>query len=105
MTRPGRAASAWLVGVALAGCATADYAQLMADAARVQITADPERARGCAFLGVARDSSDAELQKKAAWLGGDVALLTKESQEAKAASAWYASVTATAEVFRCEGVQ
>ncbi len=79
--------------------------QEAADAARVRITIDRELARGCTFLGMASDTSDTDLQRKAAWLGGDVAVITPGSQEARVSSSSYGSVRTTAEVFRCEGTR
>jgi len=98
-------AAAWLLGVILAGCTTALPGEQLADAARVQITIDPAVAHGCDFLGTASDTSDTNLQRKAAWLGGNVAVVSRASQEARAATPWYQSVTMIAEVFRCEGTQ
>jgi hypothetical protein len=98
-----RIASACLIGLILTGCATALPGEQMADAARVRVTNDPELARGCTFVGIASDTSETDLQRKAAWLGGDLALVTMESQEVRASTSWYKSVTTTAEVFRCEG--
>jgi uncharacterized membrane protein AbrB (regulator of aidB expression) len=87
-------ALAWLIGLALAGCATTMSDEDKANAARVRITNDREIARGCAFIGMASGASSDALQWKAAWLGGDVAVITMETQEA---------AYKTAEVFRCAG--
>jgi hypothetical protein len=94
-----------LIGLALAGCATTLSPENEADAARVLITIDPARASDCAFMGMASADNEANLRRKAAWIGGDVAVVTKESQEARASTAWYRSVTSDAEVFRCEGAR
>jgi hypothetical protein len=96
---------ACLLGLLLAGCVTALPGEDLADAARVRVTTDRELARDCAFLGMASDTSETALQRKAAWLGGDVAVVTLASQEARADTSWYKSVTSTAEVFRCEAVR
>jgi hypothetical protein len=98
-------ASAWLTGLILTGCATALPGEQMADAARVRVTNDRALARDCDFVGMASDTSETDLQRKAAWLGGDLAVVTMDSQEARASTSWYKSVTTTAEVFRCEGAQ
>jgi hypothetical protein len=98
-------ASAWLISLIFAGCATAMSDQEQADAARVQITIDRAIARGCMFVGMASADNEKDLQRKAAWLGGDVAVVTMESQEARASISWYSSITYTTEVFRCEGAQ
>lgn len=101
----GRMASAWLITLVCAGCATALSDQDQADAARVRITIDPAIARDCTFVGMASADNDKDLQQKAAWLGGDVAVVTRESQEVRASTSWYRSVTYMTEVFRCEGAQ
>jgi hypothetical protein len=51
---------AWLVGLVLVGCAKA----MSDEAARVRITNNPEIARGCAFVGMARDDEIKDLQRK-----------------------------------------
>jgi hypothetical protein len=99
-----RALPACLLGLLLAGCVTALPGEELADAARVRVTTDRALARDCAFLGMATDTSETDLQRKAAWLGGDVAVVTLASQEARAETSWYKSVASTAEVFRCEAV-
>jgi hypothetical protein len=97
-----RSVPACLLGLLLAGCVTALPGEELADAARVRVTIDPHLARDCVFLGMASDTSETDLQRKAAWLGGDVAVVTLASQEARAETSWYKAVTTTAEVFRCE---
>src|SRR6059036_4180598 len=99
-----RIASACLIGWTLTGCASALPGEQIADAARVRVTTDRALARGCTFVGMASDTSETDLQRKAAWLGGNLALVTLESLEARAAASWYESVATTAEVYRCEGV-
>lgn len=96
---------AWLTGLILSGCTTALPGEQLADAARVRVTTDRALARDCVFIGIASDTSERDLQRKAAWLGGDLAVVTMDSQEARASTSWYQSVTTTAEVFRCEGAQ
>ena len=99
-----RMTAACFIGSILAGCTTALPGEQPADAASVRVTVDRELARGCTFVGMASDTSETDLQRKAAWLGGNLALVTLESQEARAAASWYKSVATTAEVYRCEGV-
>ena len=99
------AVASGLIGLALTGCATALSPENDADAARVLITIDAALARDCAFMGIASADNDKDLQRKAAWIGGDVVVVTRESQEARASTAWYRSVTSTTEVFRCEGTR
>jgi uncharacterized protein YbjQ (UPF0145 family) len=73
-----------------------------AAAARVRVTNDREIARGCAFVGMASDDSMKDLQEKAARLGGDVAVVTMQTQEASGRGVAFRYVTyTTAEVFRC----
>src|SRR6266850_7285866 len=98
-----RMTAACFIGSILAGCTTALPGEQPADAASVRVTVDRELARGCTFVGMASDTSETDLQRKAAWLGGNLALVTLESQKARASTSWYKSATTTAEVFRCEG--
>jgi len=98
-----RMIAACFIGSILTGCTTALPGEQPADVARVRVTIDRELARGCTFVGMASDTSETDLQRKAAWLGGNLALVTLESREARAAASWYASVVTTAEVYRCEG--
>lgn len=99
------AVASGLIGLLLAGCATTLSAENEASAARVVITIDPALARGCTFMGMASADNDTDLQRRAAWIGGDVAVVTKDSQELRASTSWYRSVTSVAEVFRCEGAR
>lgn len=99
------AVASGLIGLALAGCATTLSPENETDAVRVVITIDPALARDCTFMGTASADNDADLQRKAAWIGGDVAVVTRDSQETRASTAWYRSVTSLAEVFRCEGAR
>ena len=102
---PAAIASAWLLGWLLAGCASTLSAEDEANASRVRVTIDHELARGCEFVGIASASNEKDLQRKAALIGGDVAVITQESQEARASTSWYHSVTSTTEVYRCEGAR
>ena len=102
---PATIASASLIGWLLAGCATTLPAEDEANAAGVRVTIDHALARDCEFVGMASADSEKDLQRKAAWIGGNVAVITTESQEARAAAAWYRSVTSTTEVYRCEGAR
>src|SRR5262249_6992430 len=95
-----RVFAAVALGLLFAGCTTALPGAGPADAARVRITNDRELPGDGAFLGRASDEDDTNLQRKAAWLGGDIAVVTPASQEARA-NPQRRSVTTTAEVFRC----
>jgi len=97
-----RIVSAWLMALALVGCAKAMSDEDRANAARVRITNNPEIARGCAFVGMASDDSIKDLQGKAARLGGDMAVVTIQTQEARGGGGAFRYRTyTTAEVFRC----
>ena len=100
----GRSFAPIVLGLLLAGCTATLPGAELADAAHVRITNDRELARDCAFLGTASDKNDRTLQQKAAWLGGDVAVVTPASQEARAANPPDQPVRTTAEVFRCEPI-
>ncbi len=102
---PAAIASVWLLGWLLAGCSTTLHPEDESSAARVRITIDRELVRDCEFLGIASASNEKDLQRKAAWIGGDVVVITQESQEARASTSWYQSVTSTTEVYRCEGTR
>ena len=104
-SRPAAIASVWLLGWLLAGCATTLSAEDEANAAKVRVTIDHDLARGCEFMGIASANNEKDLQRKAALIGGDVVVVTKESQEARASTSWYHSVTSTTEVYRCEGAR
>jgi hypothetical protein len=54
----------------LAGCASAEQGVLLVDS--------EERVRGCRPLGTVSDNEMEDLQKKAAKLGGNVALMTPQ---------------------------
>ena len=102
---PTKIASVCLIGSLLAGCATTMSAEDEANAARVRITLDRELVRDCTFVGMASADNEKDLQMKAAWIGGDVAVITAESQEARASTSWYRSAASTTEVYRCEGAR
>jgi hypothetical protein len=102
---PAALASVWLLGWLLAGCATTLTAEDESNAAKVQVTIDHDLTRGCEFMGMASANNEKDLQRKAALIGGDVAVITQESQEARSSTSWYQSVTSTTEVYRCEGAR
>ena len=79
----------------LAGCASGDkYA-----ASRVRVINDAEQVRGCELVGTVADNELEDLQKKAARIGGNVALMTPERR----AKGGYFGVQdyTTADVYRC----
>jgi hypothetical protein len=92
-----------LVVLALAGCASMSPEERAA-ATRVRIVKDADAVRGCQALGSVTDDEIPDLQKKAARLGGDVALVTLQTQRAGGAYAGFRFGTyTTAEVYRCAG--
>ena len=97
-----RVASACLIGLVLVGCAKTMSDEEKANAARVRITNNPELTRGCTFVGMASDDDMQDLQRKAFRLGGNIALVTFQSQRA---SPYSLQTYTTAEVYRCEGTR
>lgn len=90
--------SAWLVAVALAGCASSDMS-----AARVRVVNDANLVRGCQQLGTVADNEIEDLQKKAARLGGNVALLTPER---RSKGGYFGTQDyMTADVYQCPGTK
>lgn len=94
-TRP--IVSAWLMALVLAGCASP------AKAGRVRVVNDPNLVRGCHVLGTVADNELEDLQKKAARLGGNVALLTPERRS----KGGYFGLQdySTADVYQCDGAR
>jgi len=97
-----RVASACLIGLVLVGCAKTMSDEDKVNAARVRITNNPEFTRGCTFVGMATDDDMQDLQRKAFRLGGNIALVTFQSQRA---SPYSLQTYTTAEVYRCEGTR
>ncbi|HEX6211094.1 MAG TPA: hypothetical protein VF136_09975, partial [Methylomirabilota bacterium] len=62
----------WLVALVLAGCASSEQP------VRVRVVDDENLVRGCRILGTVADNDLEDLQKKAARLDGNVALLTPQ---------------------------
>jgi hypothetical protein len=71
------------------------------EAAKVRVVSDPEMVRGCQVLGTVADNELEDLQKKAARLGGNIALLTPQ----RTAKGGYFGLQdyKTADVYKCEG--
>jgi hypothetical protein len=81
--------------VALAACASPQKP------VSVLVVEDAERVRGCRPLGTVADNELDDLQKKAARLGGDVALMTPQR---KSKGGYFGlQEYMTADVYRCEG--
>jgi hypothetical protein len=67
----------------------------------VLVVEDAERVRGCRPLGTVADNELDDLQKKAARLGGNVALMTPQR---KSKGGYFGlQEYMTADVYRCEG--
>jgi hypothetical protein len=93
-------ASAWLAAVVLAGGCASSGGISEVEAAKVRVVNDTEMVRGCQVLGTVADNEIEDLQKKAARLGGNVALLTPQ----RAAKGGYFGLQdyMTADVYKCE---
>ena len=92
MMRPGWSISIGLCAVVLAGCASEKGVLLVDDESRV---------RGCRPLGTVSDNEMEDLQKKAAKLGGNTALMTPQ-RKAKGGMFGMQEYM-TADVYYCEG--
>ena len=87
--------SAYLSTLVLAGCASTTTP------VAVLVVNDANRVRGCRVLGTVADNELDDLQKKAARLGGNVALLTPER---KSKGGYFGLQDyMTADVYLCEG--
>ena len=86
--------TACLLMLGAAGCASAP------PPASVQIVNDPNQVQGCRVLGTVSDNEMEDLQKKAAKLGGNAALITPDR---KAKGGYFGLQDyMTADVYRCE---
>lgn len=97
-----RTASAWLMALLLVGCGSSrDISR--EEAATVRVVNDANLVSGCRVLGTVADNAFEDLQKKAARLGGNVALLTPQ----RAAKGGYFGLQdyMTADVYRCESAR
>jgi hypothetical protein len=91
--------SAWLVAAAMAGCASSNNVS----AWRVPVVSDANMVRGCQQLGTVADNEIEDLQKKAARLGGNVALLTPER---RSKGGYFGTQDyMTADVYQCTGAK
>ncbi|HUP37599.1 MAG TPA: hypothetical protein VNC82_19400 [Candidatus Limnocylindria bacterium] len=89
------------MGMALlfAGCASSSTGVSNVDAAKVRVVNDAKLVSTCQVLGTVADNEFEDLQKKAARLGGDVALLTPER---KSKGGYFGLQDyMTADVYRC----
>ena len=92
-----KTAAAALIALTLTGCASTSEEE-RARAARVRVVNRSEVVQGCEPIGTVTDDSIQDLQKKAAQLGGDIALVTMQSQRG---SAGRLRTYTTAEVYQC----
>ncbi len=94
-----RIVSAWLMALVLVGCASSSISK--AEAAKVRVVTEADLVRGGQVLGTVADNELEDLQKKAARLGGNVALLTPQ----RASKGGYFGLQdyMTADVYRCAG--
>jgi len=84
----------WLLALVLAGCASAP------EPIRVRVVQDKSLVSGCKVLGTVSDNEMEDLQKKAAKVGGNTALLTPE-REAKGGYFGLQKYM-TADVYQCD---
>jgi hypothetical protein len=90
-------ASASLVTLVVAGCASTTPPP-----AGVLVVEDGNRVHGCRVLGTVADNDFTDLQKKAARLGGNVALMTPQR---KTKGGYFGLENyMTADVYRCEAM-
>jgi starvation-inducible outer membrane lipoprotein len=94
-----------------AACASTPHSDAdKARVARVRVVNSTEFVRGCQPIGSVTDDDIEDLQKKAARLGGDVAVVTLQQQRTGASFGAYGGAFrmrtyTTAEVYRCSGAQ
>ena len=95
----------WLVSAGLimlmAGCASTESSKQAAG--RVRVVEDANLVQGCQVIGTVADNELEDLQKKAARVGGNVALLTPQRKS----KGGYFGVQdyMTADVYRCEAAR
>ena len=89
-----------LAALVLAGCASTSPVE-RAQAAKVRIATSSNFIRGCDWVGTITDDAIPELQKKAARLGGDVALVTTQTQGARDGFGYSGGTHTTADVYKC----
>jgi hypothetical protein len=88
----------WMATVVLVtGCASGEVSKV--EAFKVRVVSETEMVRGCQVLGTVADNELEDLQRKAARIGGNVALLTPQ----RAAKGGYFGLQdyKTADVYKC----
>ncbi|HKC08130.1 MAG TPA: hypothetical protein VKJ67_14760 [Methylomirabilota bacterium] len=98
--RTRRVASVALALLLAGGCASSGEISSV-EAAKVRVVSDVEMVRGCRVLGTVADNDLEDLQKKAAKVGGNVALLTP--QRTMKGGYFGLQDYKTADVYKCEG--
>jgi hypothetical protein len=85
-----------MLALVLVGCASSDVV-------RVRVVSDAALVRDCQVLGTVADNDMEDLQKKAARVGGNVALLTPER---KAKGGYFGLQDyMTADVYKCDAAR
>ena len=99
--RTSQMTSGWMAALVLAGGCASSGEVSKVEAAKVRVVSDTEMVRGCQVLGTVADDALEDLQKKAAKLGGNVALLTPQ----RTTKGGYFGLQdyMTADVYKCEG--
>lgn len=92
--------AALLAALVLAGCASTSPEE-RAQAAKVRIATSSDFVRGCDWVGTVTDDEIPDLQKKAARLGGDVALVTTQTQGGGGGFGYSGGSYTTADVYKC----
>jgi hypothetical protein len=95
------ARAVWLAALVLAGGCASSGEISKVEAAKVRVVTETEMVRGCQVLGTVADNELEDLQRKAAKLGGNVALLTPQ----RTSKGGYFGLQdyKTADVYKCEG--
>jgi hypothetical protein len=93
---------AGLLALAVAGCGSTATTTSQTPPAGVLVVDDASRVSGCRALGTVADNELDDLQKKAAKLGGNVALMTPQ----RTSKGGYFGLQdyMTADVYRCEAM-
>ena len=86
--RATRLVAVGLLAAAAGGCASGSKAVSSTDAARVRVVNDASQVQGCQVLGTVADNDFEDLQRKAAKVGGNVALMTPERKAKKLNKSW-----------------
>ena len=93
---------AGLFALAVTGCGSTSTTTSQTTPAGVLVVDDASRVSGCRALGTVADNELGDLQKKAAKLGGNVALMTP--QRTSKGGYFGLQEYMTADVYRCEAM-